>query len=50
MRGRRTSFGLLVGALLAAAALLAPAAQAEWLPPVDISETGEHIGSPPRCP
>lgn len=30
----------------AAIALLAPAAQAEWLPPVDISATGEHIGVP----
>jgi hypothetical protein len=26
--------------------LLAPVAQAEWLPPVDISETGEHAGVP----
>jgi hypothetical protein len=38
--------GLLVAALIAVAALLAPAAQAEWLAPVDISETGEHISTP----
>lgn len=31
---------------VAAAVLLAPAAQAEWLPPVEISETGEHAGMP----
>ncbi|HSS43087.1 MAG TPA: hypothetical protein VLK37_11140 [Solirubrobacterales bacterium] len=28
------------------AMLLAPLARAEWLPPVDISETGEHAGVP----
>lgn len=33
-------------ALLATAALAAPAAQAEWLPPVDISEVGEYIAAP----
>jgi hypothetical protein len=43
---RWRSVGLLAGALIAAAALLAPAAQAEWLAPVDISETGEHISTP----
>lgn len=46
MRGRRRAIGLLVGALLACAALLAPAAQAEWLPPVDISEMSEYIAAP----
>jgi hypothetical protein len=30
----------------AAALLLAPAAQAEWLPPVEISEPSEHAGRP----
>lgn len=29
-----------------AAMLLAPVAQAEWLPPVEISETAEHAGQP----
>lgn len=33
-------------ALLATAAMAAPAAQAEWLPPVDISEPSEHIATP----
>jgi len=37
---------MLVGALLCTAALLAPAAQAEWLPPVDISEASESIATP----
>jgi hypothetical protein len=37
---------MMAGALLVAAALLAPAAQAEWLPPVDISEASESIAAP----
>ncbi|HWC48186.1 MAG TPA: hypothetical protein VG448_04840 [Solirubrobacterales bacterium] len=35
-----------MGALLCAAALVVPAAQAEWLPPVDISEASESIVTP----
>lgn len=38
--------GLLGGALLVAAALLAPGAQAEWLPPADISDAGSSISTP----
>jgi hypothetical protein len=37
---------MVAGAALVAAALLAPAAQAEWLPPVDISEASESIATP----
>lgn len=37
---------MLVAALVCAAALLAPAAQAEWLPPLDISEASEYIATP----
>jgi hypothetical protein len=43
---RVRSGGLALAALTVAVALLAPAAQAEWLPPVDISAEGEHAGSP----
>jgi len=43
-RARRlATFCALAGAVLI---LLAPAAQAEWLPPVEISETAGHAGSP----
>ncbi len=42
----RVSIGMLVGVLAVAAALWAPAAQAEWLPPVDVSEAGEYIATP----
>jgi hypothetical protein len=46
MRGRWKAIGVLAGAILFAAALLAPAAEAEWLPPVDISEASESIAAP----
>jgi hypothetical protein len=46
MRRRLKAIGTLAGALLVFLALLAPVAQAEWLPPVDISGTGEYIGVP----
>lgn len=46
MRGRAGFVGWLVGAAVVACALFAPAAQAGWLPAVDISEPGEHAGSP----
>lgn len=46
MRARGKIIGILAGAVLALAGLLAPAAQAEWLPPVDISEVGAHISTP----
>ncbi len=35
-----------VGLVLTVCGVLAPAAGAEWLPPVDISEVGEHVGTP----
>lgn len=37
---------MLCALVVAACALLAPAAQAEWLPPVTISEASENTGSP----
>lgn len=46
MRGRAGSFGLWWGVAAIACALLAPAAQAGWLPPVDISEPSEAAGNP----
>jgi hypothetical protein len=46
MRGWWKTIAMVVGAVSVAAALLAPAAQAEWLPPVDISEAGESIATP----
>ncbi len=46
MRGRAKSAALCLGLVLMVCALLAPPAGAEWLPPVDISEAGEHAGSP----
>ncbi len=46
MRGRAGFVGWLVGAVVVACALFAPAAQAGWLPAVDISESGEHAGTP----
>ncbi len=46
MRGRTGSVGLLVGIVAVAGALLAPAAQAAWLPPVDVSEPSSSAGNP----
>jgi hypothetical protein len=47
MRGRAGSIGLpWLGVAVVACALFAPVAQAGWLPPVDISESGEAAGSP----
>jgi hypothetical protein len=46
MRGKAKAIWALASALLVVAALAAPAAQAEWLPPVDISEAGENIATP----
>jgi hypothetical protein len=48
MLGRGRSIATVVAGLLALATLLAPAAQAGWLPPVDISEPGENVASPPQ--
>lgn len=46
MKLRSRWVGTLFALVGAACALLAPAAQAEWLPPVAISETSEHAGQP----
>jgi len=46
MRGLFRSTGWLAGLVSAGCLLAAPAAQAGWLPPVDISEPGGHVGSP----
>jgi hypothetical protein len=46
MKGRIGAIAVLLAFAVALPALLAPAAQAEWLPPVDISDTAEHAGSP----
>jgi hypothetical protein len=46
MRRRLGRLTALFALVTCAVVLLAPAAQAEWLPPVDISATGEHIGVP----
>jgi hypothetical protein len=46
MRRRANSLGLWLGAAAIACALFAPAVQAEWLPPVDISEPSESAGNP----
>ncbi|HWA52742.1 MAG TPA: PKD domain-containing protein [Solirubrobacterales bacterium] len=46
MRGRAGSVATCVGLVLLFLAALAPTAQAEWLPPVDISEESEHTGAP----
>lgn len=43
---RRAASLLVVGLIAAAMSLLAPGARAGWLPPVDVSETGEHAGVP----
>lgn len=45
MRGRIGSVVACVGTL-GLALVAAPAASAEWLPPVDISEASEHTGAP----
>jgi hypothetical protein len=45
MRGRIGSVVAGVGALILAL-VAAPAASAEWLPPVDVSEASEHTGAP----
>ncbi len=37
---------LAVGLIVSAMLLLAPGARAGWMPPVGISETGEHVGVP----
>ena len=46
MKLRSRWVGTLCALAGAACALFAPAAQAEWLPPVAISETAEHAGQP----
>jgi hypothetical protein len=46
MRLRLGRLAALFALVACAAMLLAPFAQAEWLPPVDISESGEHAGVP----
>jgi hypothetical protein len=46
MAGRASFIGMWLGIAAIACALFAPLAQAEWLPAVDISEPGEHAGSP----
>jgi hypothetical protein len=46
MRGLARLVCLLCGATVLACALFAPAAEAGWLPPVDISESGEAAGNP----
>jgi hypothetical protein len=46
MVGRASSIGLWLGVAAILCALFAPLAQAEWLPAADISEPGEHAGSP----
>lgn len=46
MKLRIGGLAALSALLSCAAMLLAPLAQAEWLPPVDISATGEHAGQP----
>lgn len=47
MRSRARATGVLPAVIAMAIALLAPAAaRAGWLPPVDISEAGEHAGNP----
>ncbi|HEU4461479.1 MAG TPA: hypothetical protein VFR75_02685, partial [Solirubrobacterales bacterium] len=46
MKLRSRWVGTLCALAGAACALSAPAAQAEWLPPVTISETGNHAGQP----
>jgi hypothetical protein len=46
MRRRANSFGSWLGVAVVGCALLAPAAQAGWLPPVDISAPSESAGSP----
>lgn len=43
-RGRSLCLGVAVAAIVCA--LFVPVAQAGWLPPVDISESAEHAGSP----
>ncbi len=40
--------GISLLALLASALVFASSAHAAWLPPVGISETGEHVSSPPQ--
>ncbi|HET8954981.1 MAG TPA: PKD domain-containing protein [Solirubrobacterales bacterium] len=46
MRLRIGGLAALCALVGCAALLLAPLAQAEWLPPVEISETAEHAGQP----
>lgn len=46
MRGRARRVLVCMGAVLAVGGAFAPAAGAEWLPPVDISDVSEHVGSP----
>lgn len=46
MRERSGLVGLFCGLTIVACALVAPVAQAGWLPPVDISEAGEAAGNP----
>lgn len=43
---RRPGIGLLLGAVSSLGLLMAPIAQAGWLPPVNLSEAGEHTGAP----
>ncbi|HEX3042060.1 MAG TPA: hypothetical protein VHP56_08250 [Solirubrobacterales bacterium] len=46
MNTRLGRLAALFALVTCAVMLLAPLARAEWLPPVDISETGEHAGVP----
>jgi hypothetical protein len=46
MRGQANSVARCLGLLLTVCAIFASSAGAEWLPPVNISEAGEHVGSP----
>ena len=46
MRGRARSLAAHWGAAMTVAVLVAPAARAEWLPPVDISEPAPAAGNP----
>lgn len=46
MKGKASSVGLLLGVAAIACALFAPAAQAGWLPPVDVSAPSSAAGNP----
>ena len=46
MSSRINRSGILLALLTVLVAWLAPTAQAEWLPPVDISDPAQHVGPP----